>query len=135
LIGFPYKKIFRNPMRWLFIGLVFLLLVFQYRLWFGEGSFAQQVQLSRQVEQQKSRNALLAERNRILAEEVEGLREDPGAIEERARTDLGMIKEDESFFLVLEKRREVKQPKELPPPPPVEEDEPRDAMPVEIFSE
>ncbi|MCK9505737.1 MAG: cell division protein FtsB [Porticoccaceae bacterium] len=122
-------------MRWLFIGLVFLLLVFQYRLWFGEGSFAQQVQLSRQVEQQKSRNALLAERNRILAEEVEGLREDPGAIEERARTDLGMIKEDESFFLVLEKRREVKQPKELPPPPPVEEDEPRDAMPVEIFSE
>jgi len=122
-------------MRWLLIGLIFLLLVFQYRLWFGEGSFARQVELSRQVEQQKSRNALLEERNRILAEEVEGLRDDPGAIEERARTDLGMIKDDESFFLVLEKRREIKQPKELPPPPPAEEDEPRDAMPVEIFSE
>ncbi|MGD9661261.1 MAG: cell division protein FtsB [Porticoccaceae bacterium] len=122
-------------MRWLVTGLIFLLLIFQYRLWFGEGSFAQQVELSRQVEQQQSRNALLAERNRILAEEVEGLREDSGAIEERARTDLGMIKNDETFFLVLEKRQQVKQPKEPPPPPPAEEDEPRDAMPVEIFKE
>ena len=78
-------------MRWLLIALVLFFLVFQYRLWFGEGSFAQYAELSRQVEQQQARNERLAERNRILAEEVEGLRNDLEAIEERARADRGMV--------------------------------------------
>ena len=92
-------------MRWMLAGLLFLLLVLQYRLWFGEGSYAHRAELTRQVEQQRQRNERLEERNRILSEEVEGLRHDPGAIEERARTDLGMIANDETFFLVLDKRK------------------------------
>lgn len=117
-------------MRWLLTVLIVLFLIFQYRLWFGEGSFAHKAELSRQIEQQKARNERLEERNRILAEEVEGLRSDPGAIEERARADLGMIKNDETFFLILDKR----QLKKTEPAAPREEKaEPRDAIPEELF--
>jgi len=92
-------------MRWLLSILALILLILQFRLWFGEGSFAQKVELTRKIEQQGGRNERLTERNRILAEEVDGLRNDPGAIEERARTDLGMIRSDETFFLVLDNPR------------------------------
>lgn len=132
-------KIFRSPRHWLFFALLLMLLILQYRLWFGEGSFAQQVGLTRKVEQQKARNERLEERNRILAEEVDGLRNDPEAIEERARADLGMVKKDETFFLVLDKRKEPgrdKQPAEpLPEPEPGPAEEARDPMPEELFDE
>jgi cell division protein FtsB len=128
---------FSKPLRWVLLALLALQLIFLYRLFFGEGSYAQQVELSRQVEQQKARNELLEERNRILAEEVEGLRDDPEAIEERARTDLGMVKQGESFFLVLEKRQEVAK---FPPAPAREssgddEVEAHDAVPEGLFEE
>jgi len=116
-------------MRWLLTVLVVLFLIFQYRLWFGEGSFAHKAELSRQIEQQKARNERLEERNRILAEEVEGLRFDSGAIEERARADLGMIKNDETFFLILDKR----QPKRVNPVPQEQAPDARDAVPEELF--
>ncbi len=123
-------------MRWLLFALIFMLLVFQYRLWFGEGSFAQQVELTRKVAQQQGRNERLAERNRILAEEVEGLRTDPGAIEERARTDLGMIRSDETFFLVLDKRRPLKAPAPEPLEPLREgEEEAREVIPEGLFEQ
>jgi cell division protein FtsB len=91
-------------MRWLIAVLVVLLLGLQYRLWIGEGSYAQRADLTRQLEQQKIRNARLEERNRILAEEVRALKSGTEAIEERARTDLGMVAEGETFYLVLEER-------------------------------
>lgn len=91
-------------MRWLVLTLAVLLLMLQYRLWFGEGSFAQKSGLERQVEEQAERNEVLVERNRVLMEEVEGLKSGLDAIEERARTDLGMIKQDETFFLVVDSR-------------------------------
>jgi cell division protein FtsB len=128
---------FNKPLRWLFFALLALQLIFLYRLFFGEGSYAQQVDLSRQVAQQKARNELLEERNRILAEEVEGLRDDPEAIEERARTDLGMVKAGETFFLVLEKRQEVQHFAPTPAPENNGEDEveARDAIPEGLFEE
>ena len=118
-------------MRWIFALLIAIFLIFQYRLWFGEGSFAQKSELTREVAQQKARLERLRERNRILAEEVEGLRTDPGAIEERARTDLGMVRSDETFFLVLEKPRPQAPLK--PEAEPVEEV--RDSIPEGLFEE
>jgi len=130
------RKLFRRPRLWLLFTLLFMLLGLQYRIWIGEGSLAQKVELSRAVEKQKSRNDRLEERNRILAEEVDGLRNTSEAIEERARTDLGMIKEDETFFLVLDKRREPQ--RRVRPPPsevdPQEEVEAQDVVP-ELFEE
>ena len=131
-------KRFHNPRRWLFFILLFMFLVLQYRIWFGEGSLAQKVELTRKVEQQTLRNERLEERNRILAEEVDGLRNTPEAIEERARIDLGMVKEDETFFLVLDKRRDQSQRKVIPrtvPEPETEEVEAQDVIPVELFEE
>ena len=118
-------------MRWLIVVLVTLFLILQYRLWFGEGSFAQKVELTREVEQQKARNERLRERNRILADEVDGLRHDPGAIEERARTDLGMIRNDETFFLVLDKDR----PLEMKQPPTEQQVDVVDSIPEGLFEE
>ncbi len=99
-------------MRWLVAILAVMLLGLQYRLWLGEGSLAQKANLERQVEEQIARNAELAERNRVLAEEVAGLKSGLEAIEERARADLGMIKQDETFFLVVDSR--VPEPREFP---------------------
>lgn len=103
-------------MRWLVLVLVVVLLGLQYRLWFGEGSLAQKAGLEQQVAEQTARNERLAERNRVLAEEVTGLKSGLDAVEERARSDLGMIKEDETFFLVVDS--ELRQRREPAPPTP-----------------
>ncbi|MCR6651552.1 MAG: cell division protein FtsB [Cellvibrionaceae bacterium] len=81
----------------------FLIFVYlQYRLWIGDGSIAALVQLQDEIEKQSAENAHLQERNRLLAAEVFALKNDADAIEERARTDLGMIKKGETFFMVLQ---------------------------------
>ncbi len=121
-------------MRWLIPILVVLLLGLQYRLWFGDNSLAHKTELTRKVEQQKARNKRLGERNRILAEEVEALRHEPDAIEERARAELGMIMEDERFFLVLDERH----PEEDIQPQPetdAQDKEPRDTIPEALFKD
>lgn len=101
-------------MRWLVGILIVLLLGLQYRLWLGEGSLAQKTGLERQVAEQAARIEVLAERNRVLAEEVAGLKSGLDAIEERARTDLGMVKQDETFFLVVDSS--VPERRDLPLP-------------------
>lgn len=89
-------------MRWV-AGLLFLLLLgLQYRLWFGEGSLAQKAELERRVEIQKEHNRQLETRNSDIAVEVEDLKSGLDSVEERARTDLGMVKEGETFFMVIE---------------------------------
>jgi cell division protein FtsB len=113
-------------MRWLAVILVVLLLGLQYRLWLGEGSLAQKTALERQVEEQGARIDVLAERNRILAEEVNGLKSGLDAIEERARTDLGMVKQDETFFLVVDSR--VPERRDPPPLSLVEDDNVEDVV-------
>lgn len=83
-----------------FILLAFFLLL-QFRLWIGEGSISQTVNLQNKVKTQQAINQDLRERNEELAHEVLDLQHGTDAIEEYARTELGMVKSGESFFLVV----------------------------------
>ncbi len=90
--------------------MILLLLVLaglQYRLWFGSGSWEQIVYLQREIEQQKLVNQGLSDRNAILENEVRDLKNGMGSIEERARSELGLIKDGETFYLLVD---EDKQP-------------------------
>ncbi len=89
-------------MRWLIWLLLALLLVLQYRLWVGDGSLAEVWDLYQQVEAQKEENHLLRERNQALDAEVKDLKQGLEAIEERAREELGMIRDDEVFYQIIE---------------------------------
>ena len=82
--------------------LVVLLGWLQYRLWVGQGSLQELHQLNRAVERQSAEIAALQARNQDLRAEVDDLREGRDAVEERARSDLGMIRKKETFFLVVE---------------------------------
>ncbi len=82
--------------------LLILLLGLQYALWLGEGSLPGLWQLQREVASQRQQNEALAERNRLLAAEVQALKQGGQAVEERARSELGMIKPGEVFYQVIE---------------------------------
>ena len=84
-----------------------MLLLLQVRLWFGEGSLAQRAALQQQIEQQQQLNRRLTERNLQLASDVKSLKQDLSAIEERARSELGLIKQGEHFFLLVEEEKSV----------------------------
>ena len=81
--------------------LVILLVLLQYPLWFGDGSFSKVWKLQHAVEIQKEKNNKLEDRNASLEAEVLDLKQGLDAIEERARTELGMIKQGETFFQVV----------------------------------
>jgi len=89
-------------MRLLIFILLILFIVLQYRLWVGEGSLAEVSNLSDKVEAQKIDNQRLKDRNAALDAEVQDLKTGYEAIEERARSELGMIKDDETFYQVVE---------------------------------
>jgi cell division protein FtsB len=89
-------------MRWLIWLLVVLLVLLQYKLWVGDGSFAEVWDLYQQVETQREENQQLRERNQALEAEVQDLKQGLGAIEERAREELGMVKEGETFYQIIE---------------------------------
>lgn len=89
-------------MRLLTAILILLLVLLQYKLWFGDGGVLKVRQLDRAVESQSAENAALRERNRALEAEVRDLKKGRDAIEERARTELGMIREGETFYQVVE---------------------------------
>jgi cell division protein FtsB len=81
-----------------------LLLVFislQYKLWFGDGSLSEVVQLTRELENQKQKLEALEARNRILEAQVLDLQNGLDAFEEKARNDLGMIKQGETFIQLI----------------------------------
>lgn len=81
--------------------LILLLCLLQFRLWVGEGSIGQIVALQQKIETQQAVNQQLHERNDLLAAEVVSLQQGYASIEEYARSQLGMIKPDETFFLVV----------------------------------
>jgi len=85
-------------------GLLGLLLVLQVRLWISNGGFSEVSRLRTQVDLQAHENEQLAERNERLAAEVEDLQRGFGAVEERARNDLGLIGKDETFFIFAEEQ-------------------------------
>ncbi|BCR25681.1 cell division protein FtsB [Aquipseudomonas alcaligenes] len=87
---------------WLFVALVLVLAGLQYRLWVGEGSLAQVAELQRQIDEQKGENERLLERNRILEAEVLELKKGMETVEERARHELGMVKEGETLYQLAE---------------------------------
>lgn len=82
--------------------LAVLLLALQYKAWFGEVGYLQAAALEDKVESQKTRAELLAQRNRLLTGEVLALKAGYAAVEARARSDLGMVKRGETFYLVTE---------------------------------
>lgn len=89
-------------MRW-GLGLLALALVgLQFSLWFGESSWRYVHELREAKQVQQLENETLRGRNRALEAEVEDLRDGSEAVEERARRDLGMIREDEVFFFLVE---------------------------------
>jgi cell division protein FtsB len=88
-------------MRSLLAILIVILILLQLKMWFGEGGFRDVQRLQQRVEEQALENEALAQRNRQLQADVEDLREGLEAVEERARSELGMIKEDEEFYQVV----------------------------------
>jgi cell division protein FtsB len=102
LISNKNRRVLSTSMKWLLGILVLLTLHLQFRLWFGEGSYAHLAQLQQDTLKQDAENARLRERNRLLAVEVSELKSNDQALEARARNDLGMIKEGETFFMVLQ---------------------------------
>ena len=89
-------------MKPIIILLVLLLLYLQYRLWIGDGNLPDVIQLGNEVEAQREENIRLRERNDVLDAEVRDLQQGLDAIEEHAREDLGMIKDGETFYQIVE---------------------------------
>ena len=85
------------------LALVAMLLLLQYRLWFGGGSLREVRHLQQRLENMTQEAQKLRERNQALEAEVVDLKEGLDAVEERARQDLGMIKPDEVFIQIVDK--------------------------------
>ncbi len=89
--------------RWLAGALIVALALLQYRLWRGDGSFAQKAALEHNVREQQQENARLRQRNEEIAAEVADLKSGLDSIEERARNDLGMVKDGETFYMIIDR--------------------------------
>jgi len=90
-------------MKWIIFLLVSLIIALQVKLWIGDGSLAEVNQLSKAVDSQQQQNIKIKERNSALEAEVKDLKQGLEAIEERARSELGMIKKDnETFYQIVE---------------------------------
>jgi cell division protein FtsB len=90
-------------MRILTLILVLLIAFIQYPLWVGKGSWLSVWKIDAELGKQQQANKQLETRNASLAAEVRDLKTGYDAIEERARNELGMIKQDEVFFQILDK--------------------------------
>ena len=101
-------------LRWLILILAGLIAALQYPLWLGKGRRLNAWEGGTELTKQKQENTRLKARNSSLEAEVKDLKTGYGAIEERARSELGMVKQDEIFFQVLEDAK----PAATPPPSP-----------------
>ncbi len=89
-------------MKALVAALVLVFLGLQWRLWVGDGGVAELRQLEAQLAVQQQENETLRLRNQMLENEVLDLKNGLEAVEERARADLGMTREDETFYMIIE---------------------------------
>lgn len=89
-------------MKWLALTLAGLVLVVQYPLWLGKGGWLRVWEVDQQISAQREINVRLKTRNVGLDAEVRDLKQGVEAIEERARSELGMIRQDEIFFQLLD---------------------------------
>ncbi|MGV8892272.1 MAG: cell division protein FtsB [Burkholderiaceae bacterium] len=106
-------------MRLITISLVLLLALIQHPLWLGKGGWLRVWDLDQQVNEELDKNIALKARNNKLQSEVKDLENGTGAIEERARTEMGMIKEGEIFIQLLAPSTSAAplQPLQITPPP------------------
>jgi cell division protein FtsB len=91
-------------MKWLAAALVVVVVLLQYRIWLSEDGVRELNRLATAVAAQRTENDQLGERNRQLAAEVRDLKSGMQALEERARSDLGMIAGNETFYQVVPPR-------------------------------
>ena len=98
----PASVLAETKVRLILIGLTVLLILVQYPLWLGKGSWLRVWDLSRQLDSALAREQQLKDRNAKLASEVQDLKEGTGAVEERARYELGLIRDNEVFVQILE---------------------------------
>ena len=89
-------------MKVLYGFLIIVFLIFQFQLWLGEGSVGALNMLQTELDAQSQINAEIEERNRLLEIEVVELKTGLEAVEERARSELGMIEKGETFYLLLD---------------------------------
>jgi cell division protein FtsB len=88
-------------MKWLAIALGVVIAILQYRLWLSDSGVRELARMQGAVTQQRSQNAALVERNQQLAAEVRDLKTGMAALEERARSELGMIAGNETYYQVV----------------------------------
>ncbi|MEK6594657.1 MAG: cell division protein FtsB [Pseudomonadota bacterium] len=89
-------------MKLLTLALAILIALIQYPLWLGRGSWLRVWEVDQQIQAQREINRKLQARNTALDAEVNDLKQGFEAVEERARSELGMIKQDEIFFQILD---------------------------------
>jgi cell division protein FtsB len=105
-------------MRIITLALFTLLLLIQYPLWLGKGGWLAVADLETQLDTSHAKTEQLRARNAKLESEVHDLKDGLGAVEERARYELGMIKSNEIFVQVLRKDEKPAVMMTVPPPPP-----------------
>jgi cell division protein FtsB len=103
-------------MKWLAAALVLALLLLQYRLWMSSGGMRELMRLQSAVSTQQDENNRLSQRNRQLAAEVHDLKQGYAALEERARSELGMVGGNETFYQVVPQGPRSSSPAEMAPP-------------------
>ena len=87
----------------IFVALLTVMLIYlQSRLWIGDGSVSEIISLRERIEQERLKSDRLFQRNRQLANEVVELQKGLGMIEKEARQELGMVKRDETFYLIYD---------------------------------
>lgn len=98
------------------LTLIFVILIalLQYPLWLGKGSWLRVWNVNQQIEEQEEKNKVQKLRNETLRAEVRDLKQGNAAIEERARSELGMIKQDEVFYQVIDQALPAKPANLLP---------------------
>ena len=98
------------------LTLIFVILIalLQYPLWLGKGSWLRVWNVNQQITEQKDKNAAFKQRNETLNAEVRDLKQGNAAIEERARSELGMIKQDEVFYQVIDQALPAKPENQAP---------------------
>jgi cell division protein FtsB len=99
-------------MKWLVAVLLVLMAGIHYRLWISDDGVRELAQLRDSVETQRAENERLTDRNRQLAAEVRDLKQGFAALEERARSDLGMIAQNETYYQVVPPEPAASQPTE-----------------------
>ena len=92
-------------MKWLTLTLAALVGLVQFPLWAGKGGWLRAWEIDQQIAAQRATNARLKARNAALDAEVRDLKHGVEAVEERARSELGMVRQDEVFFQLLDDTR------------------------------